>query len=121
MACSFSAVNGFIRAAFIHVAIQRCFSRAAKKKNLTKLLVWQLSYTADMENSVKGVSASSFSSFLSPILCRGTLHALWVVHLDQNKPRNASDSERNCMFAHMSVCYYDNQRPWTKTGLGSRK
>lgn len=32
MACSFSAVNGFIWAAFIHVAIQRRFSRFAKKR-----------------------------------------------------------------------------------------
>lgn len=32
MACSFSAVNGFIWAAFIHVAIQRRFTRSAKKR-----------------------------------------------------------------------------------------
>ena len=70
MARSFSAVNGFIRAAFIHAAIQRCFSRTAEKRTWQNY--WFGCWFTELRRGTlhKKSLPSLFSSlFVSPCLC----------------------------------------------------
>lgn len=120
MACSFSAVNGFIWAAFIHVAIQRRFSRSTKKRTWQNY--WFGGFLTRLTRGTlrkKSLPSLSRPFFRSPCLC--TSRSLWVVHLHQNKLNEVFDCERKSVFACLSVCvcaccHINNHlpRPYTK-------
>lgn len=68
MACSFSTVNGFIWAAFIHVAIQRRFSRSSKRRTWQNYwfggFLTRLTWGTLIEKSLPSLSLSLSSAFL---------------------------------------------------------